>query len=140
MSKSGQTNTQVQNILSRDFGSVSYTPPGTWYIGASTTTINQDGTGATEPSGGGYARVAVTNNTSNWQTIPGDVGCRNLTAIEFPVATASWGTITFLGIWDSASGGTMRYFAQLTNSKSVGIDDVLRMDAYQLQIKILPSS
>lgn len=140
MAKSGMTNTHAQSVLSREFGSVSYTPPVTWYVGASTTTINADGTGATEPVGGGYARVAVTNNTSNWENIPADVGRRNLTAIEFPVATASWGTITFVPIYDQASGGTLRYYVQLTNSKVVGIDDVLRFEAGQLQVKILPTT
>ena len=140
MAKSGMTNTHAQSILSRDFGSVTYTPPATWYIGASTTTIASDGTGATEPVAGGYARVAVTNNTSNWENIPADTGRRNLTAIEFPVATASWGTITFVPIYDALTGGTMRYYAELLYSKVVGIDDVLRFEAAQLQIKILPTT
>jgi hypothetical protein len=140
MAKSGMSNAHVQSVLSREFGSVAYTPPVTWHVGVSTTQINPDGTGATEPSGGGYARVAVSNNTASWENIPADVGRRNLTVIEFPPATASWGTVTFVPIYDAPTGGVLRYYVQLTNSKVVGVDDVLRFEAGQLQIKILPTT
>lgn len=139
MAKSGATNIQAQNLLSRDFGSVVYTPPATWYIGASTTLINADGTGKTEPSDPSYARVTVSNNTASWEDIPADVGRRNLINLEFPVATTAWGTITYIFFADALTGGTIRYYAELINPKVVGVDDVLRVDAGNLQIKILPT-
>lgn len=40
--------------------------PATWYVGWSTTTPNQDGSNFTEPTVGGYARVAITNGTAEW--------------------------------------------------------------------------
>ena len=140
MAISGATNLQANNILSRDFGSVVYTPPSVWYIGVSTTTINQDGTGATEPTDPAYARVAVDNNTTNWEALLVGTGRQNATAIEFPQATVNQGTITYLGIWDAATSGNVRYYVQLINPKVVGIDDVLRVDIGNLQIKLIPST
>lgn len=140
MAVSGSTNLQSGLLLSRDFGSVVYTPPSIWYIGVSTTTINQDGTGATEPTDPAYARVAVDNNTTNWENVSVGTGRQNATLIEFPAATTSQGTITYLGIWDALTSGNVRYYAELINPKVVGIDDVLRIDIGNLQIKLLPTT
>lgn len=136
---SGMTNYNIMAILRNQFGSVANTIPAKWYIGASTTAINQDGTGATEPTDPAYARVEVDNNTSSWEDIPADFGRRNLIDIVFPIATTAWGTITHIFITDSLTGGNMRYYGQLTVAKPVSIDDVLRIDASNLQIKFLPT-
>lgn len=137
---SGATNLQAGYLLSRDFGSVAYTPVTTWHFGVSTTTINQDGTNSTEPTDAAYARVAVDNNTSNFTNLITGTGRQNATVIEFPTATASWGTITYLAIYDAQTSGNIRYYAQLINPKTVGIDDVLRIDIANLQIKLLPTT
>ena len=60
--------------------------PATWYFGLSTTTPNDDGTGFTEPSGGGYARVAKTNDATNFpgaQVISGECRKTNGTKITW---------------------------------------------------------
>lgn len=46
-------------LLDHVFGGGDYARPATLYIGLSTTTIADGGTNITEPSGNGYARVAV---------------------------------------------------------------------------------
>lgn len=139
MAKSGATNLQAGYLLSRDFGSVAYTPPTTWYISLSTTTINQDGTGITEPTDPAYARVAVDNNTSNFENLLVGTGRQNSTVIEWAAATVNQGIITYIGIHDALTSGNIRYYAELINPKTVGIDDVLRIDIANLQIKLLPT-
>ena len=58
-------------ILNEVFGGVAFTAPGTLYLGLSTTPIADDGTGATEPTVGGYARLAIANDKTNWSTAAG---------------------------------------------------------------------
>lgn len=61
--KTNFANSKIQAAL---YGGQALGTPASWYIGWSTTTPNQDGSNFTEPSVGGYARVAVTNNTTNF--------------------------------------------------------------------------
>lgn len=84
------------------FGGTAFSNLGTFYIGLSTTTIVTAGTGATEPSGGSYARVAVANNKTTWG-VASNASLSNLITISFPESTASWGTITYVFL---AAAGT----------------------------------
>lgn len=96
-------------VLDLRFGSGS---PTTWYIGLSTTTPNDDGTSFTEPVGGSYARVAMTNNGTNFPsatTVGGITYKRNGTAITWPNPTGNWGTAVAWGAFLAASGGSPRY-------------------------------
>ena len=108
----------ANRILDRNFGGTAYTPPATMYFGLSTTVIQIDGTGATEPSGGAYARVALTNDKTNWGTAS-NASLTNSTAVTFPESTASWGTITYVGIWDASTAGNVWFFDALSPSKVV---------------------
>jgi hypothetical protein len=113
----------AQTLLNLVFGDTAYTVPGTLYVGLSTTTITRSGgsvSGVTEPSGGGYARVAVTNNTTNWSNATAATPSvkANAVAITFPQATASWGTVTDMFIADAATGGNILWFGKLTTSQT----------------------
>lgn len=105
-------------VLDLNFGQTAYTVPTTYYFGLSTTTIQIDGTGATEPSGGAYARVALTNNKTNWG-VAANASLTNSTAVQFPESTSSWGTITYVGMWDAASAGNIWWFDVLTPARTV---------------------
>jgi hypothetical protein len=86
------------------------------YWGLSTSTPNEDGTGVTEPSGGAYARVTVA------PAVMGDAAAgsiSNVSAVTWPQATASWGTVTYVVIYDAASGGNLRLALALTASKAI---------------------
>lgn len=139
MAKSGFTTYQQQRMLSRAFGNVAYTEPSVLYIGISTTEILEDGTGATEPTDPAYARVAVDNNISNWENLISGAGRQNAVPVEWNAATANQNTITYTGIWDSSTGGNVLYYSELITPKPVGIDDVLRADAGNIQIRIQPT-
>jgi hypothetical protein len=105
-------------VIDFNFGSTAYTQPATYYFGLSTSTINFDGTGATEPSGGSYARVALTNNKTNWGTAASGV-LTNATAITFAESSASWGTITYVFLSDALTAGNIWWFDVLSPSRAV---------------------
>jgi len=109
---------QANRILNRDFGAVSFSTPTNLYFGLSTTPVNDDGTGETEPSGGAYARAAVANNKTTWGSAA-SASLDNLISVSFPESTASWGTITHVFIADAATSGNILYFDALTPSRAI---------------------
>jgi hypothetical protein len=113
-----QTYTAANAIMDQIFGNTSITVPSTLYMGLSTTVISNSGTGVTEPSGGAYARVAITNNKVNFTTAANGL-ITNAVAITFPEATVSWGTITYIEFWDSLTGGNIWFFEALPVAKTV---------------------
>jgi hypothetical protein len=83
--------------------------PATWYLGLSTTAPNEDGTGFTEPVGGSYARVAITNNSTNWPAATTSAGVttkKNGAKFTFPNPTGTWGLLGWWGLFTASSGGT----------------------------------
>lgn len=109
----GATDARERMIADSQFGGAATTwAPATWYLGLSTTTPNDDGTGFTEPVGGAYARVAVTNNATNFPaavTTSGVTTKTNGTAITFTNPTALWGQLTHYGWFTGPTGGTPEY-------------------------------
>ena len=96
----------ANKLLDYNFGGTSYTVPTTQYFLLSTTSPAIDGSGVTEPSGGSYARVAFTNNKTNWGTAS-NASLTNSSAIQFTESSASWGTIVSVGLSDASSGGNL---------------------------------
>lgn len=96
-----------------------YTPPANWFIGLSTTTPTETGSNFTEPVGNAYARVSTSGAT--WSAAVGGAPSTksNAAQITFPVATGSWGTITYWGLFIAASGGTVQIFGVLAVATAV---------------------
>ncbi len=109
-------------ILNEVFGGANYAPVGTVYVALYTTAPDDAGVGGTEVSGGAYARVAVTNNATNWPAASGGAKSNGV-AVTFPQATAAWGTVIAFAIWDAATGGNMLVSAALSASKAVQTGD-----------------
>jgi len=122
-------------LLDHVWGGGDYTRPGTLYIALSTTTINDDGTGMTEPAGGSYARASVTNNATNWPAASGGAKA-NGTAITFATATASWGTIVDFAIMDAITSGNMLGYGTLTASKTIDNGDTASFAIGDLDITL----
>lgn len=96
------------------------------------TAAPSDAGGGTEVSGGSYAR-ATAPATSAWWTVPATPGAvTNAQAIIFPTATASWGTITHVAIFDNA--GNMLFWGALSASKTVDNTDSFQFATGQLSI------
>jgi hypothetical protein len=89
----------------------------TAYVALFTTAPSDDtGSGAVEVSGGGYARVATSAATWNAASTGTDpTTLSNAAAITFAAATASWGTVVAIGLYDAASGGNLLAWDWLGN-------------------------
>jgi hypothetical protein len=121
-------------LLNFVLGAVSYSSPVTVYIALFTAdTALISGTLTNEVSGGSYARVAVTNNTTNWPTTSSQ-SKTNGTAFVFPTATGSWGTVTAFAILDASSGGNVLYWGDLTTSKSISSGDTAQFASSSITI------
>lgn len=94
-------------------------------------TANPGNTGASEVTGGAYARQGPVSftNTGNNPTVSA-----NSAIVQYPVATALWGTITHFGIWSAASGGTFYGSGSVTTPKLVDVDDIARWDVGKLTV------
>ena len=115
-------------ILDHVFGGNAYTAPATLYVGLYTSAPSDAG-GGTELSGDGYARQTATF------TVTGDTAS-NGAAIEYATATASWGTVTHIGVFDAVSGGNLLVYGTLTTSKLVDSGDVFRIPTGDLDISL----
>jgi len=122
-------------LINEAFGGVAYTPPATLYVGLSTTAPAQGGTGITEPSGNGYARVAVTNNTTNFPNATNG-SKSNGTTITFPASTGSWGTVGYFFVADAASAGNILAYGTLNNPQTVSSGDTLSFAVGALTITL----
>jgi hypothetical protein len=122
-------------LINEAFGAVGYTPATTLYVALSTTTPTTAGASITEPSGNGYARVAVTNNTTNWPSASNG-SKSNGTAITFPAATGSWGTVTYFCIFDAATAGNCIGYGALNTAQTVSNGDTLSFAANALTVSL----
>ena len=85
---------EANKILGLRLGNRSADSVNTWYVGVSTTSISEDGSGISEPSdSNGYKRVAIQNNSSNF-TAPANMTVKNTNPIVFDEVTADCGTVT----------------------------------------------
>lgn len=84
--------------------------PATVYVGLRASGV--------EPSSGSYARVAVTNNDTNWPAASGRSKA-NGTVITFPAPTGAWGTIDEAFLSTASSGGTEIIPVALAVSRTV---------------------
>lgn len=100
------------------FTGTAVTRPTAWHVGLFTSNPADDGSG-TEVTGGSYARVSATF------TVSGDTAS-NSAAVEFAEATASWGTVTHVAVYDAATSGNLIAYAALDSSLAVSSGDIVR--------------
>ena len=122
------SNYLANEILDDVFSGNAYTVPGTFYLALYTATPSASG-GGTEVSGGGYARQTVAFTTTAQTS-------SNTAAVEYPTATANYGTVTSVGVFDASSGGNLLAFGNLSASKTISTGDVLRIPAGDLDITL----
>ena len=122
------SNTYETLVLQYTFTNASVTRPTAWYLGLFTSAPGEAG-GGTEISGNAYVREAVTFS------VTGDTAT-NTAAIEWPVATGNWGTITHVAVFDASTGGNQIAYAALTASKVIATGDVIRIPAGDLDITL----
>ena len=118
-------------VLDHVFGGVNYTAPVTHYVALYTVAPTDTG-GGTEVTGGSYARQTSTFTVSG--TSP--TTATNAAAVEYPTATADYGTVVAVGIMDALTSGNLLAYANLDTSKVVSNGDVFRFDAGDLDITL----
>ncbi len=116
-------------LINSTLRGTTYTAPTTVYVALYTTSPTDADTG-TEVSGGSYARQSVTFGA------PSNGATANSGAVTFPTATASWGTIGWIGIRDAAAAGNLLYWAPLTASKTIGAGDIFTISANNLTVTL----
>lgn len=107
----------------------SYTSPTTVYAALFTSDPTDAGSG-TEVSGGSYARQAMTFGA------PSNGASTNSAAVEFPQATANWGTITHFALYDAVSSGNMLFHGALTASKNIETGDVFKFATSSVSVTL----
>jgi hypothetical protein len=122
-------------VLDHVFGAAAYTAPATLHVSLFTAAPTDAG-GGTEVSGNAYARVAVTNNATNFPAASAGAKA-NGTAITFPQATpAGWGVVVAFGIHDAASAGNLLAWADLTANKTIDALDTVSFAIGDLDITL----
>jgi hypothetical protein len=117
-------------ILDHVFGGNAYTAPGTLYLALFTSNPAEDGSGTeVSTSGTAYARQSVAF------TVSGNTATSS-SAVDFPTATANFGTVTHVGVYDASTAGNLMAYAALTSSKTIETGDVFRVPAGDLDITL----
>ena len=117
-------------LLKHVFTNTAYTSPTSLYVALYTAAPSDTG-GGTEVSGGSYTRKVATFTVSGTSTL-----ATNSAAIEYDAATASWGTIVAVAIYDASTAGNFLAWADLTTSKAIDTGDILRIPSGDLDITL----
>lgn len=116
-------------LINATLRATTYTSPATVYISLWTTDPTDAGSG-TEVSGGSYARTSVTFGA------PSNGVTTNSAAVEFPQATASWGTVAYFGINDASTGGNLLYHSPVTTSKTIDTGDIFKFASGSISVTL----
>ena len=119
-------------VLDHLFGKGSYSPPTIW-VGLSTADPLDDESGLAEPSGNNYARVETSG--SDWDAASGGATA-NATAITFPAASGSWGTVTHICLFDASSAGNLLASVALDSSQAVTTDQIPRFSTGEIDVTL----
>ena len=118
-------------LLNATLNNTAFTTVATPYISLHTADPTDAGTG-TEVSGGSYARTSA-----SFATASGTGGSVATDAdITFPTATASWGTVTHIGIWNASSAGDLLYHTALDSSKTIDSGDIFKITSGNLTVTL----
>jgi hypothetical protein len=116
-------------LINATLRNTAFTSPSVVYLGLYTSDPTDADTG-TEVSGGSYARQSITFGA------PSNGVSTNTAAIEFPQATASWGTVGWVGIEDALTGGNLLYHTPLDASKTIASGDIFRVAIGSLSVTL----
>lgn len=98
--------------------------PPTLFLAFSTTDVAVDGTGFTEATGSGYARVAIAASDFAAAVVnaSGTTSIETDTLVAFAIATGDWssgGNMVVLGIFDALTSGNLLWWGPHTVDKAV---------------------
>ncbi len=107
----------------------SYTSPATVYVSLYTSDPT-DADSGTEVSGGSYARTSVTFGA------PSNGVSTNSADVTFPTCTASWGTVSHIGIHDASTAGNLLFHTPLDTSKTIDSGDIFKITTGNLSVTL----
>ena len=116
-------------LINATLRATTYTSVATVYVSLWTSDPTDAGSG-TEVSGGSYARTAVTFGA------PSNGATTNNADVTFPTATASWGTVGWIGINDAATSGNLLYHTPLDTSKTIDSGDIFKISTGNLSVTL----
>tara|TARA_R100001460_G_scaffold53096_1_gene92031 strand:- start:1264 stop:1650 length:387 start_codon:yes stop_codon:yes gene_type:complete len=124
------SNTFETHVLNYVFTATSVTRPTAWYVALFTSNPAEDASGTeVSTSGTAYVRKTVAF------TVSGNLAT-NSAAVEFPTATASFGTVTHIGVFNASTSGDLIAYSALSASKAIATGDVFRIPAGDLDITL----
>ena len=106
-----------------------FTAPTTIYVALFTTDPTDAGSG-TQVTGGSYARTAVTFGAPSDGVSLSNADC------TFPQATASWGTVSHIGLYDALTTGNLLYHTPLDVSKTIDTGDIFKIASGSLSVTL----
>jgi hypothetical protein len=116
-------------LLNAVLRNTSYTSPSTVFVSLYTSDPTDAGSG-TEVTGGSYARKAVTFGE------PSDGVAESNAAVEFDQATASWGTVGYIGLMDAVTTGNLLFHTALTTAKTIEAGDIFKIASGSLTVTL----
>ena len=116
-------------LINETLRGTAFTAISTPYIGLFTSDPTDAGTG-TEVSGGSYARQAATFGA------PSNGSSVTTADITFPTATASWGTVGWIGINNAATSGNLLYHTALDTAKAIDSGDIFKIATGNLSVTL----
>jgi len=116
-------------IINAVLRNTSYTSPTTVYVGLFTNDPTDADTG-TEVSGGSYARVSVTFGA------PTNGVTTNSADVTFPTATAGWGEVTHVGLYDASTSGNLLFHTGLDTAKTIDSGDIFKITSGNLSVTL----
>lgn len=123
-------------VMGNVFGTQTEPPlPSAYYIGLSSTEPAADGTGVTEPTGGGYARVQLTS-----LSVPDAGAIENTASVEFEESTDDWGTMTHYVVYDAPEGGNLLLYNALEKNRVVQSENQVRFKTSALAFTLESAS
>jgi len=103
-------------------------------------TADPSETGASEVTGGNYARISVA--AAGWtKTTAGTASATNTAEIVYPATgTVTWSAsspgVTHVGIWNASTAGNFLFGGALTTARVVAVGDVFKFLATNLTISV----
>lgn len=125
----GLSNYAANGFLDRMFRNQAFTVSAN-YATLHTTTCSDSAAG-TEVSGGSYARKEIDNVggvSPAWEAVASGA-VQNANAVTFATATASWGTVVAMAIFDASTSGNMLAYTNGTVDQTVGTGDIVQFAA-----------
>jgi hypothetical protein len=116
-------------LINGTLRATTFTAPAAVYVSLHTADPTDAGSG-TEVSGGSYARQTATFGA------PSNGASTTTADITYPQATASYGTVTHIGIFDASTSGNLLYHSPLNTSKTIDTGDIFKITSGSLTVTL----